>query len=35
MEPHHTYYYLDYAYKKGVEKRILKWSTLLWPLERL
>lgn len=35
MEHHHSYYYLSYLCKNELEIRILKWSTLLWPLERL
>ena len=35
MHQHHNSYYLDNAYANLIEKRILKWSPLLWPLERL
>lgn len=35
MHQHHNYYYLDYAFENIFEKQTLKWSTLLWPLERL
>jgi hypothetical protein len=35
METHHTNYYLYDRCETYREKRILKWSTLLWPLEQL
>ena len=35
MDPHHNYYYLYNRTEIYMEKRILKWSTLLWPLEQL
>lgn len=36
MEHHHNYYYdSDYGDENKRETRILKWSALLWPLERL
>jgi hypothetical protein len=36
MERHHTYYYnSDYGDENERKIRLLKWSALLWPLERL
>lgn len=35
MEPHHTHYYLYDQNKTDMRNQILKWSTLLWPLEQL
>jgi len=35
MDHHHNYYYLDNRCENERELRILKWSTLLWPLKRL
>jgi hypothetical protein len=34
MHRHHNYYYSDYGFENIIEIRVLKWSTLLWPLER-
>jgi hypothetical protein len=35
MDTHHTNYYLYDRNETDMKKRILKWSTLLWPLEQL
>lgn len=36
MEHYHNYYYdPDYGYDKERKVRLLKWSALLWSLERL
>jgi hypothetical protein len=35
MDHHHSYYYLNYLCENESDIRILKWSTLSWPLKRL